>query len=57
MEKYGVVTQEPVEKLASEKGKCPKCGAELIKEANVPKCPIHGTAPFEESNEEKCGRS
>lgn len=48
MEKYGVVTEE--EKKASEKKKtsdCPKCDSDLSKSSNVPKCPTHGTEPFE----------
>lgn len=49
MDKYGVVTDK--EKNA-EKGKvnlgiCPWCGAELERRTGVPKCPVHGTEPFE----------
>jgi len=49
IEKYGVVTekQKPGEKHAADETGCPLCGEELEKTANVPKCPKHGTAPFE----------
>ena len=49
MEKYGVDTDEkdPKVKEARDKSKCPICGAELESQANVPKCPVHGVAPFE----------
>ncbi len=48
MEKYGVDTgANPGEKIANATGKCPRCGAELDKDSPVPKCPTHGTEPFE----------
>lgn len=52
MEKYGVVTEDlPKEKEAADKSKkepeCPACKRVLEGDANVPKCPIHGTKPFE----------
>jgi len=51
MEKYGVVTEvDDLMKKASahkHKDRCPDCGCELEKDANVPKCPKHGTRPFE----------
>lgn len=48
MEKFGVDTgSNPGEKIANATGKCPRCGAELDKDAPVPKCPVHGTEPFE----------
>lgn len=48
MEKYGVDTgANPGEKIAAATGKCPRCGMELDKDAPVPKCPVHGTEPFE----------
>lgn len=48
MEKLGVDTGDnPGEKIANATGKCPRCGAELDKDAPVPKCPVHGTEPFE----------
>jgi hypothetical protein len=48
MEKYGVDTSKTEgEKTAGEGGKCPICGAELDPNSPTPKCPIHGTAPFE----------
>lgn len=50
MDKYSVETdkKDPQTKEAREKGKCPKCGDELEKDANVPKCPTHGVEPFQE---------
>lgn len=54
MDKYAVVTEEKEgEKTASDKSVCPVCGSVLVIEANVPKCPIHGTAPFEKESDEK----
>lgn len=48
MEKYGVDTgANPGEKIAAATGKCPRCGMELDKDAPVPKCPVHGTEPWE----------
>ena len=51
MEKYGVVTEEPP-KEAEDKPKkesvCPECKKALEGDTNVPKCPVHGTKPFEE---------
>jgi hypothetical protein len=48
VEKYGVDTgANPGEKIANATSKCPRCGMELDKDAPVPKCPVHGTLPFE----------
>jgi hypothetical protein len=51
MEKYGVVTTEESSKEAEDKPKkkpeCPGCKRALESGANVPKCPVHGTEPFE----------
>lgn len=48
MEKYGVDTgTDPGEKIANSNNKCPRCGAELDKDSPVPKCPVHGTEPWE----------
>jgi hypothetical protein len=49
MEKYGVDTddKDPKVKEAKDKSKCPICGAELESQSNVPKCPVHGVAPFQ----------
>jgi hypothetical protein len=54
MEKYGVVVEEEPPKEATDKltpnpakPVCPACQEELEKGANVPKCPQHGTRPFE----------
>ena len=55
MEKLGVQTDKGKEKTAKGsdgKDRC-SCGLELDKTANVPKCPVHGTEPFEP---EKKGR-
>lgn len=55
MEKLGVKTDKGKEKTAKGgdgKDRC-GCGEELDKTANVPKCPVHGTEPFES---EKKGR-
>lgn len=52
MEKYGVDTgANPGEKIANATGKCPRCGAELDKDSPVPKCPTHGTEPFEKKGQ------
>jgi ribosomal protein L37AE/L43A len=51
MEKYGVTVEEPpkeaVDKSKKEEPTCPECAKELEKDANVRKCPKHGTKPFE----------
>lgn len=49
MEKYGVETEEkdPKTKEAKDWRRCPECGKDLDKKANVPKCPVHGVKPFE----------
>lgn len=26
---------------------CPKCGAAVDRSGSIPRCPVHGTAPFE----------
>ena len=50
MDKYAVETKkdDPKTKEAVDKSKCPECGEKLESQANVPKCPTHGVAPFEE---------
>jgi ABC-type ATPase with predicted acetyltransferase domain len=47
MEKYGYEKddKEPKTKIASNKTKCPKCGASI--RGNPPVCPNHGSEPFE----------
>ena len=47
MDKFGVVIDEDTGKTASDKGKCPECGRDLVKDSNVPKSPVHGTKQFE----------
>jgi uncharacterized Zn finger protein (UPF0148 family) len=50
MEKYGVDesgSRDENEKQAA-KG-CPQCGQPLEKHGSVMKCPVHGTEPFEAS--------
>jgi hypothetical protein len=52
MEKYGVVTEvdDIMEKQSGSGGKpCPSCpcGEPLEKTSGSPKCPKHGTQPFE----------
>lgn len=47
MDKFGVDVSTSPDKLASMNKKCPRCGAELEKDSPVPKCPLHGTEPFE----------
>jgi methionyl-tRNA synthetase len=46
--KYGVDTTQDNSKTAGEKQKCPECGSALDPDSPTPKCPVHGTAPFEE---------
>ena len=43
MEKLSVITS--TEKIAS-RG-CPMCGSSIDYSASIPRCPVHGTAPFE----------
>jgi rubrerythrin len=48
MEKYAVETPVAEEKIASDSaGVCHQCGASLVKDTNVLKCPNCGTKPFE----------
>ena len=52
MEKYGVKTEDEMVKTGAEGKKvCPLCGAELDLSGNVPRCPKHGTEPFEKEND------
>jgi hypothetical protein len=51
MEKLGVQVDDNKTKTASEKKTCPECGAELLKDSNVPQCPNCGTKPFEKKKE------
>lgn len=57
MDKYAVETDTEKDKTASEGGAvCPLCGAKLDTEASVPRCPTHGTAPFEKEQKNGQGR-
>jgi C4-type Zn-finger protein len=50
MEKHGVVTDDSLEKKGTAddgKVRCPVCGAECDTSGTAPKCPTHGTEPFE----------
>lgn len=48
MEKYGVnTTSDGGEKTAAKTGKCPICNSDLDSNSPTPRCPTHGTAPFE----------
>lgn len=48
MDKYGYKKREDDDtvKVATQKGKCPRCGADL--NGNPPVCPNCGSEPFEE---------
>lgn len=53
MDKFAVVTddnQQPGEKTASDL-RCPICGSKVDTSGNVPRCPIHGTEPFEKKKQ------
>jgi hypothetical protein len=47
IDKHGYVPEEKDSKIkeASEKGRCPLCGAEVT--GKPPSCPNHGSEPFE----------
>ncbi len=48
MDKFGVdetVDQRAMEKAATQG--CPECGAKVIRDGNIVRCPVHGTEPFE----------
>jgi hypothetical protein len=49
MEKNAVLGNEskPFDKQASRQDKCPICGSNLDMDGSLPRCPIHGTKPFE----------
>jgi len=48
MDKFAVVTDDVNnDKQAELDKRCPVCGSLLDSRSNVPKCPIHGTKPFE----------
>jgi hypothetical protein len=54
IEKYGVQVDKDLTKTASVSGDkvCPICGAKLETSGPTPKCPVHGTEPFEEKKNE-----
>ena len=49
MEKNAVLGSKELEKSAekSDKITCKKCGKECDTDGSLPRCPRHGTAPFE----------
>ena len=51
MDKYGVITEEAKAKTAADHRLCHYCSTILDMEANVPKCRVCGTKPFEYSTE------
>ena len=46
MEKNSVLGS-PMNKTASRGAGCPLCGSTLDFLGSLPRCPVHGTAPFE----------
>lgn len=49
MDKYGVQTELPDGKTASDTPLCPVCGEPLVQTGQTWRCPNHGTAPLEPS--------
>jgi hypothetical protein len=47
MEKNAVVGANPQTKTASVGANCPLCGRAVDTQGSIPRCPKHGTAPFE----------
>jgi hypothetical protein len=48
MEKNAVLGgHSPLIKQASVSGACPICGNKIDREGSIPRCPVHGTEPFE----------
>lgn len=47
MEKNAVVGQPPNQTTKTAAHGCPLCGARLDTSGSIPRCPSHGTAPFE----------
>jgi len=49
MDKFGVVIDEELEKIASKEGRpCPQCGSKSVNyEGTTPHCPNCGTRPWE----------
>lgn len=54
IDKYGVKVDKDLTKTASvtEDRVCPTCGKKLETSGTTPKCPVHGTEPFEEKKNE-----
>lgn len=52
MEKLGVEVDDEKTKTSSKTKGCPVCGRELVADSSVPKCPEHGTKPFEKTHKE-----
>jgi ribosomal protein S27AE/nucleoid DNA-binding protein len=53
MDKYGVVTDEGVDKTAGKDPTCPKCGHRLAQRGPVPICERCGTEPWEKKRGKK----
>lgn len=60
IEKNSVLGNGGMTKSASSRASCPQCGSPLDFLGSLPRCPVHGTAPFEaeshirkKSNEER----
>lgn len=47
MEKNAVLGASSSENEKTAAKGCPMCGRVLTHEGSLPKCPVHGTAPFE----------
>jgi len=47
MEKNAVVGRQPSQMRKVASAGCPVCGSSLDHHGSLPRCPKHGTAPFE----------
>lgn len=47
MEKNAVVGRQPSQMRKVASAGCPICGSSLDHQGSLPRCPKHGTAPFE----------
>lgn len=54
IEKNAVVGSGRFEKTAenTKDTKCPKCGMKCDLEGSLPRCPTHGTSPFEKDKDD-----